>query len=250
MPNPDLHLAILKCALELEGLDTPAAVLDHLHKMLSARLQLSVLGAARLTRKWGDWSAVEVGKNVFLHPCAPRGWWGEYEVMSREERDPILVVARMSLAPFTWTEGRQMLEPLGVDRRSLELALKHGMRDGFTCPIGGRWTLSFWSRKVLTNLLAEQDRAMLFMAASFAVIRLELLTPPDPNWIGSIAALTPRELSVLRLLSLGRRTSEIAAHLGLGEETVRSHLKKAQRKLGVTDRTHAVAEAMRQRLIP
>ena len=43
---------------------------------------------------------------------------------------------------------------------------------------------------------------------------------------------------------------EIAAHLGLGEETVRSHMKKAQRKLGVTDRTHAVADAIRQRLIP
>jgi LuxR family quorum sensing-dependent transcriptional regulator len=36
----------------------------------------------------------------------------------------------------------------------------------------------------------------------------------------------------------------------LGEETVRSHLKKAQTKLGVKDRTHAVAEAMRQHLIP
>ena len=62
--------------------------------------------------------------------------------------------------------------------------------------------------------------------------------------------LTARELSVLRLLSIGKRTAEIAAHLGLGEETVRSHMKKAQRKLGVTDRTHAVADALRQRLIP
>lgn len=250
MPHPELHLAILKCAMELEELETPAAVLDHLHETLSAHLQLFMLGAARLTLKWGDWSAVELGKNVFLHKSAPRGWWNEYEVMSRSERDAILVVARMSLAPFTWTEGRQMLEPLGVDRWSLELALKHGMRDGFTCPVGARWTLSFWSRRVLTSALSEQTRAMLFLAANFAVIRLEQLTPPDPKWVGSIAVLTPRELSVLRLLSLGKRTSEIAEHLGLGEETVRSHLKKAQRKLGVADRTHAVAEAMRQRLIP
>lgn len=250
MPNPELHLAILKCALELEELETPAAVLDHLHETLSAHLQLCMLGAARITPKWGDWSAVELGKNVFLHKSAPRGWWNEYEVMSRRERDPILVVARMSLAPFTWTEGRQMLEPLGVDRWSLELALKHGMRDGFTCPIGGRWTVSFWSRKVLANVLTEQARAMLFLAASFAVIRLEQLVPLDPKWVGSVPALTPRELSVLRLLSLGKRTSEIARHLGLGEETVRSHLKKAQRKLGVTDKTHAVAEAIRQHLIP
>jgi LuxR family quorum sensing-dependent transcriptional regulator len=38
--------------------------------------------------------------------------------------------------------------------------------------------------------------------------------------------------------------------LGLGEETVRSHLRKAQSKLGVRNKTQAIAEALRQRLIP
>ena len=38
--------------------------------------------------------------------------------------------------------------------------------------------------------------------------------------------------------------------LGLGEETIRSHLKKAQIKLGVRNRAQAVAEALRQHLIP
>jgi LuxR family quorum sensing-dependent transcriptional regulator len=51
-------------------------------------------------------------------------------------------------------------------------------------------------------------------------------------------------------LSLGRRIRDTAHRLRLGEETVRSHLKKAQSKLGVNDRTHAVAQAMRLHLIP
>ena len=38
--------------------------------------------------------------------------------------------------------------------------------------------------------------------------------------------------------------------LELGEETIRSHIKKAQMKLGVKDRLHAVAEALRHQLIP
>jgi LuxR family quorum sensing-dependent transcriptional regulator len=42
----------------------------------------------------------------------------------------------------------------------------------------------------------------------------------------------------------------VARALGLGEETIRSHLKKAQTKLGARSRTHAVAEALRQNLIP
>jgi LuxR family quorum sensing-dependent transcriptional regulator len=45
-------------------------------------------------------------------------------------------------------------------------------------------------------------------------------------------------------------TTEIAKLLGIGGETVRSHLKKAQAKLGVRNRAHAAAEAVRQQLIP
>jgi DNA-binding CsgD family transcriptional regulator len=68
--------------------------------------------------------------------------------------------------------------------------------------------------------------------------------------IGKGAVLTARELAVLRLLSIGNPMREVADLLELGGETVRSHLKKAQAKLGVHDRTHAVAQAIRQRLIP
>ena len=59
-----------------------------------------------------------------------------------------------------------------------------------------------------------------------------------------------RELSVLRLVSTGSQCHDMAKALGLGEETIRSHLKKAQAKLGVRNRAHAVAEALRQNLIP
>ena len=63
------------------------------------------------------------------------------------------------------------------------------------------------------------------------------------------ARLTQRELSVLKIASDGRTADEIARALGLGMETVRSHLKKARTKLGARNSAHAVAEAMRQFLI-
>jgi len=68
--------------------------------------------------------------------------------------------------------------------------------------------------------------------------------------VGSHGRLTPRELAVLRLVSTGAQARQAAQELGLGEETVRSHLKKAQSKLGVRNRAQAVAEALRQHLIP
>ena len=64
------------------------------------------------------------------------------------------------------------------------------------------------------------------------------------------ARLTSRELAVLRMVSAGGQTRDIAQALGLGEETIRSHLKKAQAKLGVRNRTHAACEALRHNLIP
>jgi LuxR family quorum sensing-dependent transcriptional regulator len=79
---------------------------------------------------------------------------------------------------------------------------------------------------------------------------MDQLVARDPRWEDKPVRVTPRELAVLRLMSVGRQTSEIAHALGLGEETVRSHLKKAQAKLGVHNRAHAVAEALRQHLIP
>ena len=71
----------------------------------------------------------------------------------------------------------------------------------------------------------------------------------DVKRVGFRTHLTPREQSVLRQASIGLTMQETAKALGLGEETVRSHFKKAQSKLGTRNRTHTVAEAMRELLI-
>jgi DNA-binding CsgD family transcriptional regulator len=240
---------ILACAASFDELSDPSALLDRLHNITLKHLGVRVLGAGRLPRKWGDWEGAQKGKEVFVHSSVPSSWWDAYVVLARQRLDLGMMMARLTLAPYTWTESMKMLEPLGIDRLPYELNLKYGMRDGFTCPVGARWVVAYWSPKVLTKF-PEQARALLFMAASLAAIRLECLVGADARRVGNIPILTPRELSVLRLLSFGNKTQEIAEHLELGEETVRSHLKKAQTKLGVKDRTHAVAEAMRQHLIP
>jgi DNA-binding NarL/FixJ family response regulator len=59
-------------------------------------------------------------------------------------------------------------------------------------------------------------------------------------------ALSDRELAVLQELSHGRSTREVAEHIHVSEETVKTYLKQIFRKLGVHDRTEAVAEAFRR----
>ena len=249
-PFADLQARLTDYASRIDELRTPGDVLDELHASTTKNLPLCVLGAARFPLKSADWESVQLGKSVFLHKEVPEGWWKEYSTLAQGKFRPLLFLARSSMASCTWTEVKRMLEPIGIDRWSDELALKYGMRDGLTCPVGGRWVVAFWSRRVLCNILTQPMRIMIFAAASFAALRLEQLAGPDPTRIGSRARLTPRELSVLRLVSTGNQCHDVAQALGLGEETIRSHLKKAQAKLGVRNRAHAVAEALRQSLIP
>lgn len=91
---------------------------------------------------------------------------------------------------------------------------------------------------------------MAFMGASFAIMRIDALIGPDPIRAPSPTHLTPRELAVLRLAAQGRDIATIASELHLGPETVRTHFRKAKDKLGASNRTNAVAEALRQQLIP
>jgi DNA-binding CsgD family transcriptional regulator len=253
--GPRTALAVLQTQLihyadRVEGLRTPEAVLDELHAITTRHLPLQVLGAARFPLKSGDWESVQIGKSAFLHHSVPEGWWEEYSALARGRFQPMLFLAATSMAVHTWTEVRRMFQPIGIDKWSYDVALKHGMRDGLTCPVGGRWVVCFWSRKELASIVTHSIRVIISAAVNFAALRLDQLVKSDPDIVGVHGRLTPRELAVLRLVSAGMQSREVGRDLRLGEETIRSHLKKAQSKLGARNRTQAVAEALRQYLIP
>lgn len=61
--------------------------------------------------------------------------------------------------------------------------------------------------------------------------------------------LTPREISVLRLVALGLTTGDIAAELHRSRRTIESHVKHIHRKLGLTRRSDLVRYAFGHHLI-
>jgi DNA-binding NarL/FixJ family response regulator len=85
-----------------------------------------------------------------------------------------------------------------------------------------------------------------------------LVTDADAYMVASQAAeeepliepLTPRETQVLMLLADGLSNKAIAARLGVSDETVKFHLTSIFGKLGASNRTDAVRQAIRRGLVP
>lgn len=72
----------------------------------------------------------------------------------------------------------------------------------------------------------------------------QLLQAPAPS-----EDLTPREVEVLRQLALGRANKEIAHALAISEETVKSHVGNVLSKLQVENRSQAIVQALKRRLV-
>ncbi|MCX2729093.1 response regulator transcription factor [Saccharopolyspora sp. NFXS83] len=64
------------------------------------------------------------------------------------------------------------------------------------------------------------------------------------------AGLSGREAEVLRLMATGLSNGEIAQHLFLGVQTVKTHVGNVPAKLGARDRTQAVIRAFESGFVP
>jgi DNA-binding NarL/FixJ family response regulator len=69
---------------------------------------------------------------------------------------------------------------------------------------------------------------------------------PSHGWPGSELGITQRESDVLRAIVDGLNNRAVAEKLFISEDTVKTHVRSIFRKLSVTDRSQAVALALRE----
>jgi DNA-binding CsgD family transcriptional regulator len=104
--------------------------------------------------------------------------------------------------------------------------------------------LSYVSKDALRGQLGTEFRLVLGAASQMAVTQIQHMKRYKLN-----VSLSVREMAVLRHLALGHNRSAIAEQLGIHKSTVRTHVERAQKKLAAQNETHAVALAVRYRLI-
>ena len=112
--------------------------------------------------------------------------------------------------------------PAGGDERRLLQLVVHGLQAAYLRVLG-----------VEREIGASVPRPM---------PREELRGAPVPR-------VTPREVQILAWVREGKNNQEIGVALGISALTVKNHVQKILRKLGASNRAHAVALAMQFRLL-
>ncbi|HEV2755937.1 MAG TPA: response regulator transcription factor [Actinomycetota bacterium] len=126
---------------------------------------------------------------------------------------------------------------------------------------------SFPNDGVMMASFAAGARGFVLKESQPAIIRQAVRTVSeggtyaDPKVAGKLVALATRgrrakgpfdltvqEMRVLELLPRGLTNNEIGERLGIGENTVKTHLRNLMRKLDARDRVEAAAIAMREGL--
>jgi LuxR family transcriptional regulator, quorum-sensing system regulator BjaR1 len=177
----------------------------------------------------------------------PDGWADRYNQRGYVFRDPIVHRLQYDRSPFSWADAYDSCS-LSEDVKLIDgEASEFGLRVGFVAPIhlldGDVAAVSFGA----TDASFEPgDLAALAFGASFAVGKA---LHHRANRKRAYDRITPREYECLLWAAEGKTDWEIAAILGVSKPTVAKHILSAREKLGAVTKGHAIAVALRAKIL-
>lgn len=193
-----------------------------------------------------DVDGMEVGTGTLLASSFPAEYLHRYYSDGYLTADPIVPLALSAKRTVTDEEAWRDGKPGAKSRRLHDLMLHYGIRNRTVVPVSrpGRTygSIVVTSQRALT----EGEREYLqFLAEPLHSISAE----PFADEVKARLRLTAGEMRCLSLASHGLTSDEIANQSAYSVETVNSYLKSATKKLGASNRTEAVADALRRKLI-
>jgi LuxR family transcriptional regulator, quorum-sensing system regulator BjaR1 len=177
----------------------------------------------------------------------PAEWFKIYTKKQYIRVDPVARLCRRSVHPFEWADAPYDAEQ---DPRAAEVmrrAQDFRMTRGFIVPIHGITGYEACISVGGTDLdLNSRSKPAIHLMAMYGFDRVRRLLAPTCT---TVHRLTSRERDVLAWSAAGKSAWEIGAILRITQRTVEEHLANSRRKLGAANRTHAVAIAIRNRII-
>lgn len=180
----------------------------------------------------------------------PETWVAHYFERGYHRVDPVLRHTSGIGVPYLWSWLPEIRKLDDRERRVLDEAREAGLRQGMAVPLIGPYDTCALFAYATGNVDADLEPhlgrfglyAALFHVAFVEVAGIGYRTP-------QAEALTAMERRCLKWVARGKSSWEIGKILGIGETTVRTHLRRALRKLDVRTRAMAVARAMRLGLL-
>lgn len=234
--------------------------LETLHYALEAETEQDVTQVLLKVRKLVPYENIiatllQVGSSTgaqqfskVLNISYPEEWLSAYAKNRYYEVDPVLLCHLRSFSTQVWQEAFKTAS----SKREMEFidhAKSFGLEDGVTTgsldPGRGFATLFSFAGG------ASGDGDRYAPALEYLVHHLHqtLVRNAMAPTLNRVARLSPRELSVLNWMRLGKTNWEISRILGVSERTIRFHVESIFNKLDVTSRTQAVAMAVENGLL-
>jgi LuxR family quorum sensing-dependent transcriptional regulator len=176
----------------------------------------------------------------------PKGWFEQYRKSNFTSHDPVAMFLRTQTKAFKWSEvpipkddqlARSVMTISSTDYR---------MRHGFGIPIHGlngyQAGVSFAGSEVDDVKEANAAVQMIGMYAFNRLANLKFVSKKEK-------VLTPREADVLHWIAEGKSDWEISKILHVSEHLVDKMARQIRLKFGATNRTQAVAQALRHKII-
>ncbi|HEX8165338.1 MAG TPA: LuxR family transcriptional regulator [Beijerinckiaceae bacterium] len=177
----------------------------------------------------------------------PAGWFEIYAGEDYVRVDPVIRLCGRTVHPFEWAEAPYDPEREPRAREVMRRAADFRMARGFCLPVHG---LSGYeaclSMSGVDIDLDHRTKPAIHLMALYAFERVRQLVQPESLRQNP---LTPREQEVLTWAAAGKCAKDTAQILGITERTVVAHVTNAGAKLGAVTKTHAVAKAIKHRLI-
>jgi DNA-binding NarL/FixJ family response regulator len=168
---------------------------------------------------------------------------GEEAVELFQRYNPDVTLMDLQLASMSGVEAIRVIRRKDPSARIVVLTMYQGDEDIYRALEAGAVTY------LLKDTLSDD---LIRVVRDVSAGKQPTISPDVQARLSERAAgptLTPREVQVVELISEGMRNKEIAASLGISEETVQVHVRNILAKLKVQDRTAAINVALRRGII-